>query len=71
MIEILWHAGWVGVFAWMTYTTARTVLHRPPLEGRIKKFHDYFLRPFGAVLTFVCAGLTVGTAIGLIQLTLR
>jgi len=72
MSDVLWQAGWTAMFAWLTYTTGQSVVLRAPsLEGRIKKFHDYLLRPFGAALTFVLAVLTVGSFIGLIQLALR
>jgi hypothetical protein len=69
---VLWQAGWVAVFAWLTYTTGRSVLTAPPpIQGRLRKIHDHALRPFGAALTFVLASFTLLAAWGLVQLLLR
>lgn len=74
MTENVWQLGWVVAFGWLTVTTAQTVLAKPPElpdHRRLAAFHARLLRPFGAVLTFVLAMLTVSIFVGLIQLALR
>ena len=72
MNTLFWQSGWVVIFAWLTYATGQTLLMPPPpIKGRLRTVHDYIMRPFGAVLTFVLASLTLLAAWGLVQVFLR
>jgi hypothetical protein len=73
MTPVLWQFGWTIVFGWLTYSVAQSVLggRRVQLpDTRMQKFHHRVMQPFGAILAFVCAGLTVGAGYSLIEMLL-
>ena len=73
MTVLIGQAAWVGALGYLTYGLARSVVDAQPElrpHPNLRKFHHRVMMPFGALLTFVFACLTLGAGAGFVGMLL-